>query len=309
MELGSRHRGTGGSESLRAALAGALCEQPAWSRRGLGRPRSAPRLARRSGSVSAAGALRPLCWGSHGLGEKPLTEIASRRDGRDRSSARHRSPARPRSGHRSVAVLDREPAFRLGMETALRAAGFSVVGPDGLSRATTRAPVHLLVSLHPSSEAEQLGSWAQRISGSVIAILDLVTSERAAHALRRGASGVVERTAHPEHVIEVLRATLEGFTVLPLAVARELAVALSPLPGDLAADERVFLGGVAAGVSMEELADDLACSVRTLYRRQRSLYRRLGIRSRAEAIALAMAWGLGSTERDDGSRLPRSAWQ
>lgn len=54
--------------------------------------------------------------------------------------------------------------------------------------------------------------------------------------------------------------------------------------------DRLLLAALVEGRTVTWLAARLACSERTVYRRLRALYRRLGARHRAEALVRAARW-------------------
>ncbi len=56
--------------------------------------------------------------------------------------------------------------------------------------------------------------------------------------------------------------------------------------------ELVVLGGLAAGLSRREIGADLYISLHTVKTHTRALYRKLGVTSRAEAIARADTLGI-----------------
>ncbi len=58
------------------------------------------------------------------------------------------------------------------------------------------------------------------------------------------------------------------------------------LPGPLTAAERANLSGVVGGLTNEQIARARGRSVRTVANQLAALYRRFGVRSRLEAIAL-----------------------
>jgi LuxR family maltose regulon positive regulatory protein len=77
--------------------------------------------------------------------------------------------------------------------------------------------------------------------------------------------------------------------------------------------EQRVLEKLAAGLTTRQTADSLVVSVNTVKTQQASLYRKLGVNSRVEAVARARQWGLGPAAhtsadiRDDGSHRRNSA--
>jgi two-component system nitrate/nitrite response regulator NarL len=131
----------------------------------------------------------------------------------------------------------------------------------------------------------------------VVAISGLADAHAATEALRAGASGFLPKTADPEALVRPLLSVLDGWSVLPEELLRELLDRAAPAPGDgiagrLTADERRLWRLVAAGAGTVDIALTLHVSERTVKRLVAQLLRRLQVSSRVEAAALAGRVGL-----------------
>jgi DNA-binding CsgD family transcriptional regulator len=99
---------------------------------------------------------------------------------------------------------------------------------------------------------------------------------------RGGAAAVVALSDPPPMVAYVTQLVAEGMCVIPSGfLARQ---ELSPVDQEL-------LEQLATHRSIRELAKDNCCSERTMYRKLRHLYDRLGVNSRTEAVKLLDATG------------------
>ena len=78
----------------------------------------------------------------------------------------------------------------------------------------------------------------------------------------------------------------------------ELSTSPADLPAGLSKREAEVLGLLAAGLTNKELATRLHVSVRTVDTHVSSIYRKVGVRGRVEAVAFAMAHGIGGTPQD-----------
>jgi len=105
----------------------------------------------------------------------------------------------------------------------------------------------------------------------------------AAAARAAGASGFVSKDGSAEEVARAVRAVGTGLTVFP-ADGRPAA----PLPGR----EREVLELIASGATNHEIAARLSLSPHTVKDHTSSLYRRLDVRNRAEAVQRAQRLGL-----------------
>jgi DNA-binding NarL/FixJ family response regulator len=92
-------------------------------------------------------------------------------------------------------------------------------------------------------------------------------------------------------VVEALQAAMEGRTVLPIAVAQQLARRAATDCPPLSAEEIEWLRKLAHGVPVSQLAEESFHSERDMYRVLGRLYARIGVAGRAEAIVAATRWG------------------
>ena len=123
-------------------------------------------------------------------------------------------------------------------------------------------------------------------------ILADVTEVTASEVLRRGVNCIVNRNAEPQTIVRAVLASLSGETVLPTDVVRRMIEVPAGGPPNLDGRDTALLECLAQGMTTETIAAQMACSVRTLNRWKQSLYRRIGARNQAEALALAMVWGV-----------------
>jgi DNA-binding NarL/FixJ family response regulator len=124
-------------------------------------------------------------------------------------------------------------------------------------------------------------------SARVVVVMDDVTPATARRMLESGADGVLPGADWASVLAPVARAVLAGMVCLP-AEAREV---VGPPPA-LSVRERQVLALMAAGLSNAEIADRLVLSESTVKSHVVSAFRRLGVHSRREAVAVV----LGSSE-------------
>jgi len=116
-------------------------------------------------------------------------------------------------------------------------------------------------------------------------------------ALRAGAAGYLSKEVDPEVLPRVLRGAVEG----EAAISRRLAMSLiesyrraprggsgfRPVRSELTDREWEVLDLLSAGAGTEEIARALVLSTETVRSHLKNLYRKLGVRSRGEAIEAA----------------------
>lgn len=119
----------------------------------------------------------------------------------------------------------------------------------------------------------------------------------AARAIGIGAKGYVSKSGDPNDLVEAIRQVGNGGTYLPPAMARSIAFAgpafaQSPL-SKLTAKEMEILRLLSAGKSLSEIAWLVHVSYKTVANTSSLMRQKLGVRSSAELVRLAIASGVG----------------
>ena len=208
-----------------------------------------------------------------------------------------------------VVVADDHPVFRSGLRTLLEDLGVEVVGEAADGRAAVQLAVELApdVVLMDLQMPEVSGLEAtRRLSEAAprVRVLVLTMAEDDATlfaALRAGAAGYLLKGAGPDEIDRALRGVAAGDAVYGAGVADRLramfaagpATAAVPFP-QLAERERDVLALMAAGSSNSEIASRLFLSDKTVRNYVSSIFSKLGVRDRAQAIVQAREAGLGS---------------
>ena len=116
-------------------------------------------------------------------------------------------------------------------------------------------------------------------------------------AVMRGADAVIDASAGVEELAAAIATVGRGGVVLSAEFTRRLADALRTAATDdhpvgLSRRERQILECIDAGKSVKETADTLTITPKTVENLQTRLYRKLGVRNRNQALALARALGM-----------------
>jgi DNA-binding NarL/FixJ family response regulator len=193
-----------------------------------------------------------------------------------------------------VAVADRLPLFRCGVQATLAEAGFQVEAPEDLLKwAQVDEPRLVMLTVAAGDDWALLPELCQvRADTKIIAVLaenDLHTCLR---ALAAGAVGIVSRDASPQVMREVFDAAVRGTSIVPISVLQALAngathEAVETRSGRPSHAERNWLRQLAHGDSVAKLATDVGYSERMMFRLLRDLYVKLGVSSRTEAMMKA----------------------
>jgi two-component system, NarL family, response regulator len=108
--------------------------------------------------------------------------------------------------------------------------------------------------------------------------------------LRAGAKGYLLKDTPREQIIEAIHAVLAGRTYIPSQVGEKLA---SRVNTDTLTDKELqILKQIADGLSNKQIAKALFISEGTVKFHSNSIYSKLGVTSRTEAVKIAMARGL-----------------
>jgi two-component system invasion response regulator UvrY len=118
----------------------------------------------------------------------------------------------------------------------------------------------------------------------------------AARAIEAGAKGYVSKSGDPHDLVEAIRAVGAGGVYLPPSIARSIAfagpsLARSPL-AKLTSREIEILRLLGAGKSLSEIAWSIQVSYKTIANTSSAMRQKLGVRSSAELVRLAIENGL-----------------
>jgi DNA-binding NarL/FixJ family response regulator len=194
-----------------------------------------------------------------------------------------------------IAVTDPLPVFRRGVMAILREAGYEPEAPeDPLAWTDNRQTAALVVTLLSENDWELLAALHRSTADTVlVALLERVTVETSIRALRAGAACILPRDTSPSALSEAFSAAVNGHSLISLDVLRALTVAepLAQAEDRPSAQERVWLRGLARGVTVSRLAADAGYSERMMFRLLRDLYTRMGAHGRTDALIKAQSEG------------------
>jgi len=198
-----------------------------------------------------------------------------------------------------VLVIDDHQVVREGLRSALTKSNFEVIGEaasknEGLAQIAHKSPDVIIVDLNlPDGSGLELVAWARSISRTIgIVVLTLNGDDQfLLAALRAGASAYVLKSAPVTDVIAAVSHAHHSPTTfssngLGPALARE-----SEGYG-LTSREIQVLTLLPSGRTSALIAHELFISEATIKTHLSNIYRKLGVMSRTEAVAVAMRDGL-----------------
>jgi DNA-binding NarL/FixJ family response regulator len=204
-----------------------------------------------------------------------------------------------------VLIADDHPVVRGGLAALLGTLpGIEVVAQAGDGEAAVREAVLTKpdVAILDLRMPRMDGVEATRriVAGGVTAVLVLSMVEDAElvrDALSAGARGYLVKGAEPDEIEQAVRAVASGSFILSSDIAARVlhgaarsAVAFPQLTGR----ERDVLGLISRGVGNGGIAQELGIAGKTVGNHISSIFLKLGVSTRAEAIAAARDAGVGA---------------
>src|SRR5258708_530208 len=209
-----------------------------------------------------------------------------------------------------VLVVDDHELLGEALELALARVGFDQVGmPDDLSDEGIMKAVEatgadvVLLDLHLGPDRTSLGVIESLVASGVMVLM--LTGSRdstlLAECIERGAVGLFDKGQPFSQLVELIKDTALGHTVLEPAARQALLAALRQPEGgeeapfqalsSLSRREAEVLVLLTRGKAAEEIAADLYVSLATVRSHVRSILSKLGVNSPLAAIVLAQRAG------------------
>jgi NarL family two-component system response regulator LiaR len=200
-----------------------------------------------------------------------------------------------------VLVACHEPGARDALLDGLRRAGFDAIAapPDGdetLELVRRRRPdVVFLDSEFPGlTGLSGLKRTVAETGGApVVTVAGRVAERNGVHAVLAGAMGYLGRQTSPATLRRVVDALMRGEAAIPRSMTTafiELArsdAGMRPVRSALTAREWEVLDLMTLGASNQQISNDLVVSLETVQSHIKHILRKLGVHSRADAIARA----------------------
>jgi two-component system response regulator FixJ len=197
---------------------------------------------------------------------------------------------------RNVYIVDDDASVRRSVSFALTTAGFAVrafaMGRDFLDAADTLAPGCVLLDLRMPdlggfAVLRELGERRRRFP--VVTITGYGDIETAVNAMKLGSRDFLEKPFSDAALLSVLDTV---FASLPRELETEgERLRAEGLVAGLTPRERELLQGLVAGLSNKGVANKLGVSVRTIEMHRGNLMDRLGVKSLADAVRIALLAG------------------
>ncbi|CAM5557415.1 response regulator transcription factor [Streptomyces violaceorubidus] len=171
-------------------------------------------------------------------------------------------------------------------------AGEAGTGEEALALAARLAPDVVLMDLQLGAGIDGVETTRRLTTGSgrtphVLVLTTYDTDADITRAIEAGATGYLLKAERPEELFAAIHAAAEGRTALSGPVAgRVMANLRRPRPA-LTDRERDILAQLATGLGNREIARALFISEATVKTHLRRIYDKLGVDTRAGAVAVA----------------------
>lgn len=206
-----------------------------------------------------------------------------------------------------VALVDDDRPFRDSVRMLLGGTpGYACVGAWGTleaalhGRADDDPDVVLLDIRLPGRQGDEgVEEIRARFPGALVLMLTAnADDDTVFRSLCRGACGYLLKGTPPVRLLEALREAVDGGSPMSPVIARKVVAfvrsvpASVPLEQPLTDRETELLGLISQGRSYQTAADELGISINTVRNHIRSVYEKLQVHSRSEAVGKALRAGL-----------------
>jgi len=194
-----------------------------------------------------------------------------------------------------IVLADDHPLFRAALRSAVEKAAPGAAIDECASLVEVRAalsrPVDLLLLDLKLSDSEGMaGLAAIRAEHPAAPVVVVSASEDAPvvrHVLGLGAAGFIPKSAALPQMVEAIGAVLAGDGWWPDLPEDEAGEDLAGRVGSLTPSQLRILEGLKAGRLNKQIAFDLGVSEATIKAHLTSVFRKLGVQNRTQAVILA----------------------
>jgi DNA-binding NarL/FixJ family response regulator len=200
-----------------------------------------------------------------------------------------------------VLLVDDHKIIRDGLKMLLSLeSDFTVVGeasdlPAARSLIIQLHPDLLVVDLNlPSGDGSELIHLARSQPWVIrtVVLTGAIDQETVTRTMALGADGYVTKAESADDLVIALRRVVTGEAYVSASVAKAIPANRSAKFAELSDRERDVLHCMVRGLRAAEIADDLEISLGTVNKHRENFYRKLGVRSAAEAVAIALRAGM-----------------
>ena len=213
----------------------------------------------------------------------------------------------------TILIADDQTLFRecikdlLENEQDFKVVGEAGNGPEAVALAKKLKPDVILMDIKLPQMDGIAATRAVRHESPQTNVLILSSYEDDAHvaeAIQAGANGYLSKMMPVAELVHALRTFNQEGVMIPQAIMNKLLQHLripshdNP-PDSLTATEMKVMSLLGKGKTNKDIADELGCSVKTIKNHLNSVFTKLGVNNRTEAVVKAIEMNLISA--DDGN--------
>jgi DNA-binding NarL/FixJ family response regulator len=206
-----------------------------------------------------------------------------------------------------VLIVDDHATFRLGLgallnsEPGLKVVGEAATGAQAVAAVSTLHPDVVVMDLNmPELGGIEATRRIVRQQPDIgVLVLTMFDDEHVFAAIQAGARGYILKTAQHEEIVRAVRAVGDGEVIFGQPVANQVITFFAAVPPpqadrlvQLTAREREVLTLMVHGESNAAIARQLVVSPKTVRNHITSIFRKLNVTDRAQAILRARESGL-----------------
>jgi DNA-binding NarL/FixJ family response regulator len=208
-----------------------------------------------------------------------------------------------------ILIVDDHRMVREGLTAMLRGTKVEILGEaetveEALNEISTKAPEAILLDVRLQGESGLSACRVITEKHPEVAVVFLTVYEDEQYvfeALRAGARGYMLKRASADDIVHVLERVIAGETMVDPSLAGKIArrashVAPSGLwPGaelGITQRESQVLHAMVDGLNNKAVAEQLVISEDTVKTHVRSIFRKLGVADRSQAVAMALREGI-----------------
>lgn len=213
----------------------------------------------------------------------------------------------------TVLIADDQTLFREGIkdvlegEKGIEVVGEAANGPDAVRLAKKLKPNVILMDIKLPQMDGVSATRVIRKECPETNVLMLSSFEDEAHvteAIQAGANGYLSKMLPASELVNALKTFTNEGVMIPQPIMGKLIQGLRQMGGTASESSPVALTKteikvmslLGKGKSNKEIAQELACSVKTIKNHLNSVFQKLGVSNRTEAVVKAIELGLISAE-------------
>ena len=208
-----------------------------------------------------------------------------------------------------VLIVDDHPVFRFGLRALLESqadmaiAGEAQSGEEAVALARSLQPDVVLMDVHLGglNGIEATRQIVTGAPGTGVLIITMLDDDTVFSAMQAGARGYLLKGAQGSETLRAIRAVANGEVIFSPGVASKMSAYFArgagkdnePLFPELTPREREVLDLLAQGLTNNAIAEKLVLSPKTVRNQVSTIFSKLQVASRSEAIVKAREAGLG----------------